>query len=52
MMINKEINYDEIIKKNSNQSDYFGKKYPNINENLDKNTHKFNDINLSPAKKL
>ena len=46
------INYDEIIENNSNQSDYFGKKYPNINANLDKNTHKFNDINFKPSKEI
>ena len=46
------INYDEIIENNSNQSDYFGKKYPNINANLDNNTHKFNDVNFKPSKEI
>jgi hypothetical protein len=50
-MSNKVINYDEIIEKSSNPSEYFGKKYPNINDNLDEN-NKFNDINFKPSKKI
>jgi len=50
-MSNKIINYDEIIENSSNPSEYFGKKYPNIYANLDKN-NKFNDVYFQPSKKI